>query len=280
MIKLIVDSTAYLTKEYAEKHDITVVPLKYLYKDVEYTEGFPGTYDEFFEDFLKTKIFPKTSQPSLEVFINEYNKAIDNGDEVLFLALSSTLSGTHSVATLAREECKDPQKVYVVDTLSNVQTLFGLVMEAVEMRDSGATVQQIIDKIEVLRKESFVTFIPDTLEYLAKGGRIGKVTATIGSILQIKPIIIFKNGVISDKKSFGMQKAMKDMMALIPKKIKRLFLLHIANTKNFEMMKNILNVWLSKREDKDTIEIFEGEVGPVTASHVGPAVGLAWTIDA
>ena len=78
MIKIIVDSTAYTPKEYAEANDITVIPLRVLYKDKEFDEGFPGTYDEFFEDFTKTKIFPKTSQPSLEAFTEEYNKAIKN----------------------------------------------------------------------------------------------------------------------------------------------------------------------------------------------------------
>ena len=76
MIKIIVDSTAYTPKEYAETNDITVIPLRVLYKDKEFDEGFPGTYDEFFEDFTKTKVFPKTSQPSLEAFTEEYNKAI------------------------------------------------------------------------------------------------------------------------------------------------------------------------------------------------------------
>lgn len=279
MIKFMVDSTAYVTEEYAKAHDITVVPLKFLYKEQEYIEGYPGSYDAFFEDFTKSKVFPKTSQPSLEIFIKEFNKAIENGDEVIFLALSSTLSGTYSVANLAKSECKAPEKIHIVDTLANVQTVFGLLMEAVNLRDKGATSSQILEELEKLMKNSFVTFIPDTLEYLAKGGRIGKVTATIGSILQIKPIIIFKNGVLSDKKSFGMQKAIKDMIALIPEKIKRLFILHIANTKFFEMLKNMINQWLEKRPDKETIEIYEGEVGPVTASHVGPAIGLAWTAE-
>lgn len=276
MIKIITDSTAYTPFEYAQKHNITVIPLRYLYKGEEFVEGWPGSYDEFFEDFTKTKVFPKTSQPSLELFINEYNKAIDNGDEALVLTMSSTLSGTNSVANLAKDECKDPSKVTVIDTGANVQTVLGLIMEAVEYRDKGATLQEIVDRIHVLMENSYVSFIPDTLEYLAKGGRIGKVSYTIGSLLNIKPIIIFKKGVLSDKKCIGMQKAIKELIMSIPQKIKRLFIIHIANTKFFENFKKTVNEWLNKNPNKENIEVYEGEVGPVTASHVGPAVGLSW----
>ncbi|MGN1200818.1 MAG: DegV family protein [Candidatus Caccovivens sp.] len=277
MIKIIVDSTAGTPKEYADAHDITVVPLRVLYKEHEFDEGFPGSYDAFFEDFVKTKVFPKTSQPSLETFIEQYNKAIDEDKDVLVLLMSSTLSGTYNVACLAKEQCKAPERVYVVDTLANVQTVLGFVMEAVNLRDNGATCEEIVEKLQDFMQNSYVSFIPDSLEYLAKGGRIGKVSATLGSILQIKPIITFKRGVLSDKKSFGMQKAIKDLIASIPEKIKRLFILHIANTKFFELLKKMVNEWLDKRPDKDNIEVYEGEVGPVTASHVGPAIGLAWT---
>lgn len=277
MIKIIVDSTSGTPKEYAEAHDITVVPLRVLYKDTEFDEGYPGTYDAFFEDFLKTKIFPKTSQPSLEKFIEEYDKAIDDGKEVLVLAMSSTLSGTYNAACLAKEQCKAPEKVHVVDTMANVQTVLGYLMEAVALRDNGATVDEIVTKLQEYMQNSCVSFIPDSLEYLVKGGRIGKVSATIGSILQIKPIITFKQGVLTDKKSFGMQKAIKDLISSIPEKIKRLFIIHIANTKFFELLKKMVADWLNKRPDKDAIEVYEGEVGPVTACHVGPAVGLAWT---
>lgn len=276
MIKIITDSTAYMTEEYAKEHNITVIPLRYIYKDKEYTEGWPGTYDEFFEDFVKTKIFPKTSQPSLETFISEYNNAIDNGDEVLVFTISSSLSGTFNVANLAKEQCKNPDKVTVMDSQGEVQTIVGYIMEAVELRDKNASRQEIVDRINVLIQNSGVTFIPDSLDYLVKGGRIGKVSATIGTILQLKPIIIFKNGVLSNKKSIGLQKTIKDMLALIPQTIKRLFIIHVANTKFFEILKNAVNEWLSKLKNKDNIEIYEGEVGPVTASHVGPAIGLAW----
>ncbi len=281
MIKIISDSTSYMTKEYAEKHDISIVPLRVLYQDTEFEEGFPGTFDKFFEDFTKTKIFPKTSQPSLELFIEEINKGIDNGDEVLIFTISSTVSGTYSTANLAKNQSKDPSKVYVFDSMALAQTIWGYIMEAVNMRDAGKTCQEIIERLEVLRENSQIVFVPDTLEYIYKGGRIGKVTATIGSILQIKPIVYFNKGDLKNKNSFGMQRAMRDMINMIPQphKLKRLFILHIANSTLYETWKNMLYKHIESREDKDEIEIYEGEVGPVVSTHAGPAVGMAWTTE-
>jgi len=279
MIKIITDSTSYAPKEYLQAHDISVVPLRYLYKDKDFVEGVPGEFDEFFEDFTKTKLFPKTSQPSLETFIEEYNKAIDAGNEVLVFTISSTVSGTFNAATLAKNQCKNPDKVTVFDSQALAQTILGYIMEAVQMRDAGKSVEEIVERLHVCQENSIITFVPDTLEYIYKGGRIGRVTATLGTILQIKPIITFKKGVLSDKKCFGLQKAMKDMIASIPQKLKRIFILHIANGKLFETFKKMVMDVINKRDDKDQIEIYEGEVGPVVATYAGPAVGLAWTAE-
>ena len=276
MIKIITDSTAYTPKEYAEAHDITVVPLRILYKGTEFDEGFPGSYDEFYADFTKTKVFPKTSQPSMDTFIKHYNKAIDNGDEVLVFTISSTLSGTFNSACLAKEQCKNPEKVYVIDSEANAQTILGYIMEAVDMREAGKNIKEIVAHIEKLKEKSGIAFIPDSLEYLAKGGRIGKVTATLGTLLQIKPVITFKKGILSDKKSLGMQKAIKDLLASIPQKLKRLFVVHIASSKFFEMLKKSFAQWFEKKNDKNNIKVYEGELGPVNAAHVGPAIGVAW----
>lgn len=279
MIKIITDSTAYAPKEYVEQHNISVVPLRYLYKDQEFVEGFPGTFDEFFDDFTKTKVFPKTSQPSLELFTEEFNKAIDNGNEVLCFTISSTVSGAFSVANLAKSQCKKPDAVTIFDSQALAQCILGYIMEAVQMRDAGKSVQEIVQRLTALQEHSLITFVPDTLEYIFKGGRIGRVTATLGTILKIKPIIIFQKGILSDRKSFGLQKALKDMIASIPQKLKRLFILHIANTTMFEDFKKKVMEVINARPDKDKIEIYEGVVGPVVASHAGPAVGLAWTAE-
>lgn len=278
MIKIIADSTAYVTKEYASANDITIVPLRYLLGDKECEEGFPGTFDEFFKEFTTNKIFPKTSQPSLEVYTEEFNKAIAKGDEVLVFTIGSAFSGTNSVANLAKDQCNDPSKVTIFDSQGLAQTIFGYIIEAVNMRDAGKSITEIVGHLDKCVDKSSIIFVPDTLEYIYKGGRIGKVTATIGSILQIKPIVICNKNELTNKKSFGLGKAIKDMFAMIPQNISRLFVLHLAKTKEeFEVFKQNAHKMIGTRFDTSKIEILEGAVGPVVGTYAGPAVGFAWT---
>ncbi len=271
MIKLIVDSTAYIPKEFIEENDITVVPLHVLYMDKEFEEGLPGSYDEFFESFTKTKLFPKTSQPSPESFIKAYDKVIDEKNEAIVFTISASLSGTYSVANLARESCKNPEKITVIDSMSTGQNIWGYCMEVIEKANEGWNREQIVKYISALQVNSQICFVPDSLEYLKKGGRIGRVSATIGSLLQIKPILTFKQGtLLCAKKIFGMGKAISDLIAMIPEKTKRLFAIHIANTKFFDVLLQKMKSAFPKTK------IYEGELGPVVAAHIGPAVGICY----
>lgn len=275
MIKVIVDSTSYIPENYINEKGIKVVPLHVLYMGKEFDEGLPGSYDEFFESFTKTKAFPKTSQPSLEAFINAYNEVIDNGDEAIVFTISSSLSGCFSVANLAKNECKNSDKITVIDSGSCGQVICGLTMETIEMIEQGKSRDEIVDYIERLKRNSMITFVPDTLEYLCRGGRIGKVKAVLGTILQLKPILTFKNGVLGcQKKIFGgVNKAISELFGMVPKTFKRLFVIHIAKTKNYDLLKDkVVSTF-------PNIEPVEGEMGPVIASHIGPAIGLCWITD-
>lgn len=271
MIKLIVDSTAYIPKEFIEKHDIQVVPLRVLYQETEFEEGLPGTYDDFFASFTQTKIFPKTSQPSPEAFINAYNKVIDEGNEAIVFTISATLSGTNSVANLSRNDCKDPSKISVVDSMSTGQNIWGYCMEVIEKANEGWDRERILEYIASLQVNSQICFVPDSLEYLKKGGRIGSVSAILGSLLQIKPILTFKQGtLLCAKKVFGAAKAIAELISMIPKNVKRLFAIHIADTKFFEVLHSKMKAAFP------SAKIYEGELGPVVASHIGPAIGVCY----
>lgn len=271
MIKIITDSTAYITEKYLKEHDIKVIPLRVLFENEEFEEGLPGTFEPFFEKFEKSKSFPKTSQPSLLEFIDAYNKVIDDGNEAIVFTISSVLSGTNSVANLAKDQCKDPKKITVIDSKNACQTTWGFIMETVDMINQGKSRDEIASELERLQENSAICFVPDTLEYLKRGGRIGKVSATIGSLFQIKPILMFKKGNLGcEKRTLGIAKAISDLIAMIPQNIKRLFLVHISNSKFFEVLKE-------KIKGKFNVPTFEGEVGPVVASHIGPAIGVAWT---
>ena len=147
-------------------------------------------------------------------------------------------------------------------------------MEVVEMIKTGHSRAQILDRLDHLKKESYIEFTPESLIYLKMGGRIGKINALLGSLLQIKPILCFKNGVLQcAKKAIGMRRAMADMIERIPAKVKKIFVLQTAKTNLFEEFKQKIKQLFKQAQ------IFEGQIGPAVGAHVGPAMGVACLVD-
>ncbi len=272
MIKIVVDSTCAPNDKYIKENDIFVNPLRILFEDKEFIEN-ESLYDEIYLKMDTTKEIPKTSQPSLESYIDIYNNIIDNGDEAIVYTLSQVLSGTYNCACLAKNNCKDPSKIYVVDTQSIGQTSIGYVYETIEMIKNGKTIEEIISYIEKLRKNSAITFIPESFENLKKNGRIGNLKAIVASLLNIKPVILFKEGVLSDKKSIGMNKAIVDMVKQVPMKLKRFFIIKAGIPDYFDKFKEKIEPLFKN------IKIEYGTVSPVVGAHVGTSIGLAWVAE-
>ncbi|MEG1948718.1 MAG: DegV family protein, partial [Clostridia bacterium] len=114
-------------------------------------------------------------------------------------------------------------------------------------------------------------FIPDTLGYLQKGGRIGKVQAILGTVLNIKPIILFRHAEVTNpKKSLGLTRAIADLVEMISGKVKKLFIIQVGNSPFFQKMKDAV---LAKFAN---VAFEDGYVGPVVGAHVGPSIGVAW----
>lgn len=270
MIKIVADSTCSPTEEYNIKNDIAINPLKILFEDEEFIES-EKIYGDIYHKMAEKNEIPKTSQPSLESYIEIFNKIINDGDEALVLTISQALSGTYSCACLARNNCIDPEKIHILDTQSIGQTAVGYIYEAVDMINKGKNITQILDYIQKLQKNSAITFIPETFDNLKKNGRIGNVKAVVASFLNIKPIILFKQGVLSgEKKVIGINKAMSEIIKGIPANVKRLFIIKAGVPGYFEKFKEMV-LPLFKNVPTEI-----GIVSPVVGAHVGPCIGLAW----
>lgn len=269
MIKIVVDSTCCPNEKYVKENGIYVNPLRILFEDKEYIEN-DALYDEIYGRMETTGEIPKTSQPSLESFINIFNEIIDEGNEAVVLTLSQTLSGTYNCACLAQSQCKNPSKIKVFDTQSIGQTSIGYVYECVDMIKNGKTSNEIIETLSAYCKNSAITFIPESFDNLKKNGRIGTLKAVVASFLKIKPIVLFKEGVLSDKKSIGMAKAISDMIKQVPEKIRKLFVIKAGHPSYFNDFKQKVVDYFKG------IAVEEGIVSPVVGAHVGPSIGLAW----
>ena len=190
--RIIIDSTADSIAAVREK--CTVVPLTVRFGDTEYIDGVTITHGQFYEKLVESDVLPTTSQPTPDAFAQAYQAAVDAGQDVVVLTISSKLSGTFQSASIAAMDF--PGQVYVVD--SQTATIgTGILAElALELAESGMSAQDIAEKLTEERENVCLEAMLDTLEYLKKGGRISKTVAFAGELLSIKPVISVQDGEI------------------------------------------------------------------------------------
>lgn len=215
-IKILTDSSAdYELQEIKEK-DILYVPMTINFNDGTFLDGIELSKNEFFDRLVNHGDFPSTSQPTPHAFLEIFEEAKKNNDTVIAILISSSLSGTYQGAQLAKNMA-EYENIYLIDSLTATTGVKMLVDIAVNMRDSGCTAEEIVEKIEALKSKVRILAGMNTLEYLYKGGRLSKLEAGIGTLANLKPIItIEKDGKIGTcGKCIGKTKACNQIIKLI-----------------------------------------------------------------
>ena len=271
MIKIVTDSTSYMTEEYARQNDIKIIPLNILLGNKTITEGMPGSFDSIFDLLLADSEVSKSSQPSPQNFKDAFDKITVEGNEVFCITISSALSGTYNSARLAATMC-DESKITVFDSRGCAQLMLLYIEEAVNLVKEGKSRGEIAEGITKLFDTSCEIFVPVTLKHLIKGGRIGGVQAAIGTLLNVKPLLYFSNGLLTCKKRIiGMQRAIREVVSEIPKTVKNIYVMHIYKSDFFKMLDDLV------KEKFPLANIKHGEVGPVVGIHVGPGtIGISF----
>ena len=272
MIRLIVDSTFGVSKKYANENKIEVVNLKMILDGQIYEEGFEDTWDEFYEKMKKSKSFPTTSQPSPQDFMDAIDKIYkeDENAEILILTIANSLSGTINSATIAANSY--PNKRIVAHDTQNATTCCRLLTEeVVEHIKNGISFDELLEKLPTIENALKIQFVPDSMDALKRGGRIGTLSAALASILKIKPLFKFANGKVTiTKKVLGLSKAISDAIHELPKKLKKLCICYIYDRVNVPMIAEKLKTMLG------LTNVEEVKLEPVFGVHVGiGAVGLA-----
>lgn len=204
MLRVFVDSGSSIKVKEQEKYGVEIAPLRYLMGDVEYEDGKDLSLDKFYKLFLEENYFPKTSLPNLDTLKQRVENYTNAGDDVIFLTISSGISGTYSAIKSLFE---DNNKVKVIDTKSAVGGIRILVREINKYKEES--LDQLEVRLNKLIPRIRILAIPETLNYLLKGGRLSKKEWLFGTMLNIKPIIGIIEGAVKvvDKK-IGIKKAM------------------------------------------------------------------------
>jgi len=194
-VHLVCDSTADLDPAFRAAHTVRVVPLKVIFGDHTYADGVDMTAEEFYARLAAPGPFPRTSQPTPAEFEAVFRELGADGGSIVCTTISADLSGTYASATQARAALPDLD-IRVIDTRSVAVGHYAAVVEAVRVVEAGGDADQVEAAAAAVRSSEKVLFTVETLEFLRRGGRIGGARALLGSVLDIKPILEIRDGVI------------------------------------------------------------------------------------
>ena len=274
-IALLTDSCADIAPELAEKYHIFVVPLRILCADGEYLDGVNIRGADIYQR-LKAGELPQTSLPAAEEIEKLLTRIVEEGyDGVIAVMLSGGLSGTFNLLRLVAEECRGKLEVRAFDSVSGSLGLGMTVLQLAEDIRSGMGWEELTERrVPQLIQGSFPFFSVDTLEYLQKGGRIGKVTATAGMLLQIKPILAFApdGQLTSVAKVRGRHQVIDKLVALTVQRCgeHKRYNLAVANGGAPEEMAIVKEKLTAALPDYD--HIWEGEIDGTLSVYIGDGI--------
>lgn len=192
-IQLLCDSLCDIPDEIAAKPYLEVIPLTVMFENEEFREGIDISKEEFYKRVKSTGEIPKTSQATYIEFREAFDKYTSEGKKIICITGSSKSSGTYQSATLAKDDCENAE-ITVFDTLNLSLGSGQYVIKACELIDEGKSYEEILEEIDNIRDSVHLLFVPSTLTYLKKSGRVPSATATIGNLLHVQPLFYVENG--------------------------------------------------------------------------------------
>ena len=273
---VVTDSTAYLPKELREKLNIYMIPLSVVFDHETYKEEVEITTEDFYEKMRNAKDLPTTTQPSTGEFVELFEKLSKDYDAVISIHLSSGISGTLQGAATAGTMVENI-KVYPYDSEISCRVQGFYVIEAAKMALEGKEPEEIIARLDEMKKSIRAYFIVDDLTNLQKGGRLSGAAALIGGLLQVKPVLHFVDKVIVPfEKIRTKKKAMNRIVELLGEAVSdeaEYQAVVIHGNREEEAI-----AWKKEMEAKfPNVEFDISYFGPVIGTHLGEgAMGLGW----
>ncbi len=269
MTKIITDSAANISQAETKEMELKVLPFPITFEDEEFLDDINISIDEFYNKLTSTKIFPKTSQLSMEDLENVFEEAKQNNEKVLLILLSSALSGTYNTANMLKRD-GGYDNVYIYD--SKGATTLNRILVDVALRNKDKEPEEIIKILDEVRSKINLIAAVDTLEYLKRGGRLSAAKAAIGGLLSLKPILtINESGSLEVKgKAIGFNNAIKNIVTMVEKEggidtdYPVYFLYSMTDANCQKLQKQFENVGIKEYK---TINLCS-----VIGCHVGPGV--------
>lgn len=275
MIRIITDSSSDLDLEQAAQLNVDVIPIHIRFGETEYQDRQNLSVTDFYNKLKTVTELPTTSQINPFQFCKVFQPYVEAGDEIVGIFLSSELSGTFQSAQTAKQML-NADNIYLVDSLNAALGHHLLVQIAVQLRDQGASAQQIAAQITALSKKVRLIACVKTMKYLAMGGRVPAAAAKIGDVLGITPIVTVVDGKV---KAAGKVRGHKAAARWIQQKLEQepadpqypVVFSHSCNTKGRDELVQALDTHLPNQD------YLYCDLGSTVGTHIGPgAIGVAY----
>jgi len=269
-VRVVTDSTADIPRSYVEELGITVVPLNVHFGDKVYLDFVELTSSNFYELLRKSPEHPRTSQPSPGDFAKVYEELSRDGSAIVSVHLSAELSGTYQSAVMAREMLAD-KPIEVIDSRL-ASMAFGLpVIAGARAAREGRSLEEVVAVIRNAMAKMQVVFAVDTLEYLARNGRIGRAQALLGTLLSVKPLLTLEEGVVTPlEKVRGERKVIPRMVEIMGERLTPEGGAPVVSIVHADCPDRAEALRAAVEEAYHPREVIVGGLGAVIGTHVGP----------
>jgi len=277
-IAVVTDSTANLTPELAQAHDISIIPLNVHWGEATYLDGITLDIPTFYQMLQERKDFPMTSQPSVGDFMTFFRQVAERyeADTIVGVFLSSLLSGTLASAIQAKAELPD-LRIELHDSRSVSMGVGFQALVAARTNQAGASVEEILQATAKVRSRMEMLIALNTLEYLHRGGRIGGAARLLGTLLNFKPMLTMEGGKIDALgKARSRRKSLESLLAEALKRLAgrrpvELAVMHTPEDPDISLLLDLI------KEQIQPQQITTGLLSPVLGTHGGPgAIGLVF----
>ncbi len=269
-VRIVTDSTADLPLQFAHDLGIAVVPLSVIFGDEVYREGIDIDHDLFYDKLINGKVLPTTSAPSVGDFLEVYEPLLKETDEIVSIHLSSKLSATYDNACQAAQGLSDRgARIEVVDSRVVSLGLTFVALAAARVAREGGDIDQVRAAVDSTMERIRIYILLDTLEYVRRGGRIGRARAFLGAILRVKPMLALRDGEVHPHERVRTKRHAMDRLFQIATSypnVREVAIGYSTNPQDAQDFQQRL------AEVLPHVNIWTARFGPVIGTHGGPGV--------
>jgi len=273
-LRIVIDSAGDMPEGWAVDYDIQIIPINIHFEEETYLQGVNLSNQQFYQLARASRVFPKTSQPTPQQFIQHYRQAAKPGDRVISLHVTGKLSGTLASAEMAARELQGEIEIYPIDSQSGSAAMGLMAREARLMERAGSSLEQIVQRMRWISDQVQIILTLDTMEFARRSGRVKALQAALASLLDVKPVIVLRSGLLElgDRvrtRKRALEYVVEAMAKRIGERLVRIAVVHAEDPAAAAVLRRLAQARLN------CAELIETELSIGVAANLGPGtVGL------